>query len=126
MRVIGFFLFLGATLYVSAESAYKDDPSWIKEADMNYSNNSQFTGEVENRIMFDEDIGWALSRSNTDTIINHLSEAGFNVYVPCVWHGAGTYFSSLVAYQDPRVLTRIKNGDDPLEYLITKAHQNGL
>ena len=109
-----------------AESAYKDYPTWIVDAQKNYSTPSNLPGDVENRVMFDEDIWWALDRANTDTIINRLAKAGFNVYVPCVWHGAGTYYSSFVAYQDPRILARIKNGDDPLEYLIKRAHQKNI
>lgn len=120
-----FFILINTSL-AHAESVYKSDPSWIGDANKSYFRQSTLPADVENRVMFDEDIWWALDRDNTDTIINRLAEAGFNVYVPCVWHGAGTYYSSFVAYQDPRVLARIKNGDDPLEYLIRKAHAKNI
>ncbi|CAI8789133.1 family 10 glycosylhydrolase [Methylocaldum szegediense] len=80
----------------------------------------------ENRIIFDEDIGWALSRDNTDTVLRRIKDAGFNVYVPCVWHGRGAYFPSTNAHVDTRVKQRIDKGDDPLRYLITKAHSMGI
>ncbi len=112
--------------YANVISVYKNDPTWIADAHKNYSRHSNLPDGVENRVMFDEDIWWALDRANTDAIINRLAEAGFNVYIPCVWHGAGTYYTSSVAYQNPQILARIKNGDDPLKYLIEKAHAKNI
>lgn len=84
-------------------------------------------GEIlESRIIFDEDIRWALSEKNTDIILKRIKSAGFNVYVPCVWHGKGLYFPSKFAHLDKRVVSRISSGSDPLEYLIKKAHSMGI
>lgn len=81
---------------------------------------------LERRVLFDEDIRWALSRDATDAIISRMSRAGFNVYVPCVWHGRGTHYPSPLAHQDRRVAARIAAGDDPLRYLLAKAHGAGI
>lgn len=81
---------------------------------------------VETRAIFDEDIGWATSRFVTDKILARIKRAGFNVYVPCVWHGKGTYFPSSFVNPDHRIVSRIKSGDDPLAYLVTRAHSMGI
>ncbi len=109
-----------------SKSIYEEDPTWILDAQNNYDRKPSLPDGVENRVMFDEDIGWALSRANTDRIIDRLSRAGFNVYIPCVWHGAGTYYPSKIGYQNPQVAARIRFGDDPLAYLIKKAHEKNI
>ncbi len=81
---------------------------------------------IETRAIFDEDVSWATSRFETDRILSRIKRAGFNVYVPCVWHGKGTYFPSTIAKPDSRVKRRIESGDDPLAYLIEKAHSMGI
>ncbi len=80
----------------------------------------------ETRVVFDEDIRWATSRDETDKILSRINRAGFNVYVPCVWHGKSAYFASLVAHPDSQLNHRIDAGDDPLAYLIKKAHSLGI
>ncbi|KAF0219917.1 MAG: hypothetical protein FD174_1641 [Geobacteraceae bacterium] len=80
----------------------------------------------ESRVIFDEDMSWALSREATDRILQRIKKAGFNVYVPCVWHGAGTYYPSRVARMHPKVSSARKQDDDPLAYLIRKAHGMGI
>lgn len=114
------------TTDILADSAYSKDPSWIIAAQENYSQSLKSADGTENRVMFDEDIAWALSKSNTDKIIDRLSKAGFNAYIPCVWHGAGAYFNSSIAYIHPQVRQRIALGDDPLIYLIKKAHEKNI
>ncbi|AJY71078.1 hypothetical protein RW64_16655 [Geobacter sulfurreducens] len=81
---------------------------------------------LERRVIFDEDVHWALSRLNTDRILSRISSAGFNVYIPCVWHGRGSYYPTPLAHQDERVRKRIASGDDPLAYLIKRAHEKGI
>jgi len=87
-----------------------------------YSNVKKSDGIPENRIIFDESMYWASSKEAADKILNSISEAGFNVYVPCVWHGRGTYYPSKYFKPDDRLHDVINSGDDPLAYLITKAH----
>ncbi len=89
---------------------------------------AQTTGSLrmESRVLFDEDMAWATSRDATDRILARVKRAGFNVYVPCVWHGRGTYYPSPVAPVDPALQGRIASGDDPLAYLLSRAHQIGI
>lgn len=81
---------------------------------------------VETRAIFDEDILWATSRRATDVILSRIKRAGFNVYVPCVWHGKTAYYASRVAAADLQVRRRTDAGDDPLSYLIQRAHSLGI
>jgi len=81
---------------------------------------------IETRAIFDEDILWATSRAETDKILTRIKRAGFNVYVPCIWHGKTAYFKSSIAKYDERLRRRIETGDDPLAYLIEKAHSVGI
>lgn len=76
--------------------------------------------------MFDESIEWAMSRAATDEIVAFLKKSGIPVYVPVVWHGRGTYYPTERAHQDTRLLARLAKKDDPLAYLISKAHENGI
>lgn len=81
---------------------------------------------LENRIIFDEDMHWALSRDNADRILDRVKKAGFNVYIPCVWHGGGSFFPSKIGSLDPRLRGVVKSGHDPLRYLISRAHEMGI
>jgi uncharacterized lipoprotein YddW (UPF0748 family) len=82
-------------------------------------------GVLESRVMFDEDMHWAVSRENADNILSRVKAAGLNVYVPCVWHGNGAYYPTSVAELDPK-LAAIVSAHDPLAYLIQKAHSLGI
>ncbi len=83
-------------------------------------------GEVlESRVMFDEDMHWAVSKKNADKILSRVKEAGFNVFVPCVWHGRGAYYPTALTSPDPKLIDIISEYD-PLEYLIEKAHALGI
>lgn len=83
-------------------------------------------GEIlESRVIFDEDMHWALSKESADKILNRVKAAGFNVFIPCVWHGNGTYYPTLLTSPDPK-LADVISEYDPLEYLIKKAHALGI
>lgn len=77
-------------------------------------------------VMFDESLEWATSRAATDSIIAQLVAGGIDVYVPCVWHGRGTYYPSPVADPDTRIAGRLAQGEDPLKYLVDQAHKHGI
>jgi uncharacterized lipoprotein YddW (UPF0748 family) len=84
------------------------------------------TGQaLESRVMFDEDMHWAKSKADTDKTLKRIKSAGFNVYVPCVWHGNGTYYPTHVANQEPRLKDALAIYD-PLAYLIERAHSMGI
>jgi uncharacterized lipoprotein YddW (UPF0748 family) len=78
------------------------------------------------RAIMDEGVEWALSRDAIETRLRRISEAGFNVYIPCVWHGAGTRYSSRVAPPETVLQDAISAGFDPLAYLIQRAHELGI
>ena len=81
----------------------------------------------ESRVMFDEDMHWATSKEATDKILIKIKSAGFNVYVPCVWHGGGALYPTNVAPVDRRLARRIfYREEDPLAYLIQRAHEMGI
>lgn len=77
-------------------------------------------------VIFDEDMSWATSPAAIDERLRRIAEAGFNVYVPCVWHGRGTLFRSRAAPPDARLSDRMAQGWDPLAYLVEKAHARGI
>jgi uncharacterized lipoprotein YddW (UPF0748 family) len=81
---------------------------------------------TERRVMFDEAITWATSKEATDQILDRLKAAGMNIYVPCVWHGRGTFYPSTLNQLDPRLAKSVVPGEDRLDYLIKRAHAMGI
>jgi uncharacterized lipoprotein YddW (UPF0748 family) len=81
---------------------------------------------LERRAMFDEAIIWATSREATHELLNRIKAAGFNAYIPCVWHGRGTFYPSGLGRADPRLAKPVSSGEDRLAYLIQHAHSMGI
>lgn len=80
----------------------------------------------ESRAIMDEDFLWLTPRQADETL-KRIKEAGFNVFIPCVWHGRGvTWPSEVVSYKEPRWAKVWKPNVDPLAYLIKKAHAMGI
>ena len=76
----------------------------------------------ETRAIFDEGTGWMTPSSMKETLTK-IKKAGFNVYIPCVWHGKGTrYPSALAPPEDGLPLSK----EDPLTRLIASAHDMGI
>jgi uncharacterized lipoprotein YddW (UPF0748 family) len=98
---------------------------WMDNQLQNSNANLDQSTNYENRIIFDESITWAKSKKNTDAILNRIKAAGFNVYVPCIWHGGGTYYPTKLTKPN-KTLTNIAKGEDPLKYLLDKAHSMGI
>src|SRR3569623_1087438 len=46
---------------------------------------------LESRVIFDEDMHWANSAAEADAILQRIKDAGYNVYVPCIYHGGGSW-----------------------------------
>jgi len=86
----------------------------------------QFRGEYEARAIADEGVEWALTKSHIDRVLARVHEAGFNVYIPCVWHGAGTRFLSALAPPDEKLAGSMNENFDPLAYVIEQAHALGI
>jgi hypothetical protein len=76
----------------------------------------------EIRAIFDEGIGWTTASGALETI-QRVKKAGFNVYVPCIWHGAGTRYPSQLA---PAEKGQSFAGGDPLERIVRVAHDHGI
>lgn len=81
---------------------------------------------LESRAIFDEDMHWAFSKKKADEILTRVKAAGFNIYVPCVWHGNGAYYPSSLAPMNTKLASIIPEGYDPLAYLIEKGHSMGI
>jgi uncharacterized lipoprotein YddW (UPF0748 family) len=72
----------------------------------------------ESRAIMDEGLNWVTKKS-AETVCERIKRAGFNVFIPCVWHGRGTIWPSKLAPWD-NANQRIP-GFDPLENLIKTA-----
>lgn len=79
----------------------------------------------ESRAMLDESWNWA-SREQADAIVARLKRAGFNVYVPCVWHGQGAHWPTPLEPPAAGVDKLITPEHDPLAYLVERCHANGI
>jgi uncharacterized lipoprotein YddW (UPF0748 family) len=80
----------------------------------------------ERRVLFDEDLEWATSEAATERILSQVLAAGFNVFIPCVWHGEGSAYPTPLVAPDARVAARVAAGSDPLAYLLERAHALGI
>ncbi|NWF57487.1 MAG: family 10 glycosylhydrolase, partial [Syntrophaceae bacterium] len=76
----------------------------------------------EMRAIFDEGQGW-MSDLGARRTVERIKRAGFNLYSPNVWHGAGTHFPSEKA---PPAKGWPAFPVDPLERLIRIAHAGGI
>ena len=54
-------------------------------------------GSSQVRAIFDEGLYWAGTPPEVDRVLSRVKKAGFNVYIPCVWHGSGAAWKSSVA-----------------------------
>ena len=100
-----------------------DKMAWLNEVLSNTYNPTRDANGVilETRAIFDEGTGW-MTPSGALRIIKRIKKAGFNVYIPCVWHGRGTRYPSVIAPPE----NNTGWVDDPLKRLITIAHSNGI
>ena len=83
-------------------------------------------GTVESRAIMDGGPDWALSHESIETRLRRITTAGFNVYMPIVWEGAGTRYPSSLGPTEISVIPVLKSGDDPLKHLIKRAHEMGI
>jgi len=81
---------------------------------------------LESRAILDEGTGWS-DPERIPEIVAKLRRAGFNVYIPCIWHGRGTRWPCEAADPDPRMAERLAALEvDPLEVLIEQCHAAGI
>ena len=78
---------------------------------------------AESRAIFDEGLNWA-SKASAEIVCERIARAGFNVFVPCVWHGRGTIWPSRIAPWDSAAVN--VQGFDPLGHLCEVAPRYGL
>lgn len=94
---------------------------WIKET-IESKNNERFLANKKTiKAIFDEGpLPWRTSYEAKKTV-EKIKKAGFNVYIPCVWHGDGTRYPSGFAPS-----AKYKGKNDPLRDLIEIAHRNNI
>ncbi len=78
---------------------------------------------AESRAIFDEGLNWA-SKESAEVVCERIARAGFNVFMPCVWHGRGTIWPSQLAPWDSAAVNI--PGFDPLAYLCKVASRYGI
>jgi uncharacterized lipoprotein YddW (UPF0748 family) len=77
------------------------------------------------RAILDETFQFWTTREAADRTLHRIKEAGFTMYIPVIWYGAGTTWPSRHAPWDPALAGRAA-GFDPLRYMIEKAHALGI
>jgi len=81
---------------------------------------------LESRAILDEGTSWS-EPEQIPEIVAKIKRAGFNVYVPCIWHGRGTRWAFEGYPSDPRMTERLEAMEvDPLELLIEQCHAQGI
>lgn len=78
------------------------------------------------RVIFDETFQYWTTPAAADRTLRRIKDAGFNVYVPVVWYGAGTTWPSRRAPWDAKLADQAAAGLDPLRYVIDKAHSMNI
>ncbi|MBU0610310.1 MAG: family 10 glycosylhydrolase [Armatimonadetes bacterium] len=61
-----------------------------------------------------------------DSLLDRITRAGFNAFMPCVWHGRGALYRSDLTVIEPQFAPHFAEGKDPTAELIRKAHANGI
>lgn len=112
--------------YQAEEAASARDRKKWSWAEKVAADGTKETADRFRRAIFDEDLSWAASRESIDARLLKISRAGFDIYIPCVWHGSGTVFPTDKAHIEPRFTRSLKRGWDPLAYLLTRAHEKGI
>ena len=82
---------------------------------------------LESRVLLDEGNGWVTEEGAREAV-DKLRRAGFNVYIPCVWHGRGTTWRSGLTEADNKTagILREEPAVDPLRRLVELAHAAGI
>ena len=79
--------------------------------------------EQESRAILDEGLSW-VTKQSAERVCSRIARAGFNVFIPCVWHGRGTIWpSKLAPWDSHNVRTQ---GFDPLGNLLQTAERYNI
>ena len=76
--------------------------------------------EQESRAILDEGLNW-VTKDSAERVCARIAQAGFNVFIPCVWHGRGTIWPSKLAPWDSHNVRA--QGFDPLGNLLQTAER---
>ncbi len=76
--------------------------------------------EQESRAILDEGLNW-VTKDSAERVCARIVRAGFNVFIPCVWHGRGTIWPSKLAPWDSHNVRA--QGFDPLGNLLQTAER---
>ncbi|MEK7389927.1 MAG: family 10 glycosylhydrolase [Elusimicrobiota bacterium] len=79
---------------------------------------------IENRAILDEAPFFLGNR--VDSVVDQIAQAGFNVYIPVIWHGRGAIYASTTVVLDARYASQFQGSADPFAELIQKAHSRGV
>jgi hypothetical protein len=79
---------------------------------------------IETRAILDESPFYL--NVGADHVLDQMSQAGLNVYIPIVWHGKGAIYKSGTVVEDARYSAQLNEPGDPLADLIVKAHARGI
>lgn len=104
--------------------------AWLYDVlDQPYAPQRDAAGRIqESRALLDEWHRWA-APGEAEKVIERIARAGFNVYIPCVWHGRGVSWPSQLtpmATDVERIVREGPPGFDPLAHLIRVAHARGI
>lgn len=77
----------------------------------------------ESRAILDEGLNW-VTRESAERVCSRIAQAGFNVFIPCVWHGRGTIWPSKLAPWDSH--NARAQGFDPLGNLLQTAERYNI
>ena len=80
----------------------------------------------ERRVIFFETREWAESPQAVQRAVDRTVAGGFNVLIPCVWHGRGTRYPSSEARWEKELAHHSRSGFDPLDALFKAAHARGI
>ena len=76
--------------------------------------------EQESRAILDEGLNW-VTKDSAERVCARIARAGFNVFIPCVWHGRGAVWPSKLAPWDSHNVRA--QGFDPLGNLLQTAER---
>ncbi|MFY9268454.1 MAG: family 10 glycosylhydrolase, partial [Candidatus Manganitrophaceae bacterium] len=80
---------------------------------------------LESRMIADE-APYFLLEGGTNAVLDKITQAGFNVYMPCVWHGRGAIYRSGTSILDRQYASKFSGTLDPFAELIEAAHARGI
>lgn len=79
--------------------------------------------QLQTRMVLDESGKFITEQ---DQLLDRITRAGFNAFMPCVWHGRGALYRSDLTAIEPAFAAHFEGGKDPLAELIRKAHAQGM